>query len=109
MEAVIETVRKTEGVFRVYRKEQLSAADPLTRASFFTAGSQQPGHGQQHHGHDHHQTPRRPRTVPILIDRPVPADDLVQIDDLVQTGRGQPRSQGGPQVGPPRRALGWHS
>lgn len=32
MEAVLDTVRKTEGVWRVYRKEQLSASDPLTRA-----------------------------------------------------------------------------
>jgi predicted AlkP superfamily pyrophosphatase or phosphodiesterase len=32
MDAVLETVRKTEGVWRVYRKEQLSATDPLTRA-----------------------------------------------------------------------------
>ena len=36
MEAVIDTIRRTEGVFRVYRKEQLSAADPLTRSSFFS-------------------------------------------------------------------------
>ncbi len=33
MEAVLEAVRKTEGVWRVYRKEQLSATDPLTRPS----------------------------------------------------------------------------
>ena len=33
MEAVIESIRKTEGVWRVYRKEQLSAIDPLTRQS----------------------------------------------------------------------------
>lgn len=32
MDAVLDTVRKTEGVWRVYRKEQLSATDPLTRA-----------------------------------------------------------------------------
>jgi predicted AlkP superfamily pyrophosphatase or phosphodiesterase len=32
MDAVLATVRKTEGVWRVYRKEQLSATDPLTRA-----------------------------------------------------------------------------
>jgi predicted AlkP superfamily pyrophosphatase or phosphodiesterase len=32
MEAVLETIRKTEGVWRVYKKEQLSASDPLTRA-----------------------------------------------------------------------------
>ena len=32
MEAVIETIRKTEGVWRVYRKEDLGANDPLTRA-----------------------------------------------------------------------------
>jgi len=33
MEAVVESIRKTEGVWRVYRKEQLSAIDPLTRQS----------------------------------------------------------------------------
>ena len=33
MAAVLDTVRKTEGVWQVYRKEQLSATDPLTRAS----------------------------------------------------------------------------
>jgi predicted AlkP superfamily pyrophosphatase or phosphodiesterase len=32
MDAVLDTIRKTEGVWRVYRKEQLSATDPLTRA-----------------------------------------------------------------------------
>ncbi len=32
MDAVLETIRKTEGVWRVYRKEELSATDPLTRA-----------------------------------------------------------------------------
>ena len=32
MEAVLDVVRKTEGVWRVYRKEELSATDPLTRA-----------------------------------------------------------------------------
>ncbi len=32
MDAVLETIRKTEGVWRVYRKEDLSATDPLTRA-----------------------------------------------------------------------------
>ncbi len=32
MEAVLDTVRKIEGVWRVYRKEELSATDPLTRA-----------------------------------------------------------------------------
>jgi len=33
MEAVLETVRKTQGVWRVYQKSELSAADPFTRAS----------------------------------------------------------------------------
>ena len=33
MAAVIETIRKTQGVWRVYKKSDLSAADPLTRAS----------------------------------------------------------------------------
>jgi predicted AlkP superfamily pyrophosphatase or phosphodiesterase len=33
MDAVLDTVRKTEGVWQVYRKEQLSAGDPLTRSS----------------------------------------------------------------------------
>src|SRR5688572_20483985 len=32
MEAVLEVVRKTEGIWRVYRKEELSGSDPLTRA-----------------------------------------------------------------------------
>ena len=32
MEVVLETIRKTPGVWRVYRKEELSATDPLTRA-----------------------------------------------------------------------------
>lgn len=36
MAAVLETVRKTEGVWRVYRKEELSAVDPLTRPSAFS-------------------------------------------------------------------------
>ena len=36
MEAVLDTVRKIEGVWRVYRKEQLSATDPLTRQSFLS-------------------------------------------------------------------------
>jgi len=36
MEAVLDLVRKTEGVWRVYRKEQLSATDPLTRAPAFS-------------------------------------------------------------------------
>jgi predicted AlkP superfamily pyrophosphatase or phosphodiesterase len=36
MEAVLDTVRKVEGVFRVYRKEQLSPTDPLTRPSFLS-------------------------------------------------------------------------
>jgi hypothetical protein len=33
MDAVIETIRKIEGVWRVYRKEELTAADPFTRAA----------------------------------------------------------------------------
>lgn len=33
MEAVLDAVRKIDGVWRVYRKEQLSAVDPLTRPS----------------------------------------------------------------------------
>ena len=36
MDAVLESIRKTTGVWRVYRKEQLSATDPLTRASAFS-------------------------------------------------------------------------
>lgn len=32
MDAVLETIRRTEGVWRVYRKEELHATDPLTRA-----------------------------------------------------------------------------
>ncbi len=32
MEAVLATVRKADGVWRVYRKEELSGTDPLTRA-----------------------------------------------------------------------------
>jgi len=32
MAAVLDVVRRTEGVWRVYRKEELSVADPLTRA-----------------------------------------------------------------------------
>lgn len=36
MEAVLDTVRKATGVFRVYRKEQLSATDPLTRQLFLS-------------------------------------------------------------------------
>jgi arylsulfatase A-like enzyme len=32
MEAVLESIRTTQGVWRVYRKEELSANDPLTRA-----------------------------------------------------------------------------
>ncbi|HWI20930.1 MAG TPA: alkaline phosphatase family protein [Vicinamibacterales bacterium] len=36
MEAVLDTVRKTPGVWRVYRKEDLSAGDPLTRAPAFS-------------------------------------------------------------------------
>lgn len=33
MEAVLDVARKTTGVWRVYRKEQLSSTDPLTRAA----------------------------------------------------------------------------
>ena len=33
MEAVISAIRKIEGVWRVYRKEELTAADPFTRPS----------------------------------------------------------------------------
>jgi predicted AlkP superfamily pyrophosphatase or phosphodiesterase len=33
MEAVLDVIRKTEGVWRVYRKEELSAIDPFTRPS----------------------------------------------------------------------------
>jgi predicted AlkP superfamily pyrophosphatase or phosphodiesterase len=33
MQAVIDAVRRTEGVWRVYRKEELSATDPFTRQS----------------------------------------------------------------------------
>lgn len=33
MNAVLEAVRATQGVWRVYRREELSATDPLTRAS----------------------------------------------------------------------------
>jgi predicted AlkP superfamily pyrophosphatase or phosphodiesterase len=36
MAAVLDTIRKVEGVFRVYRKEQLSATDPLTRQLFLS-------------------------------------------------------------------------
>lgn len=36
MAAVLETIRKTPGVWRVYRKEELSGTDPLTRASAFS-------------------------------------------------------------------------
>lgn len=36
MDAVLETIRKVEGVWRVYRKEDLSATDPLTRSSFLS-------------------------------------------------------------------------
>jgi predicted AlkP superfamily pyrophosphatase or phosphodiesterase len=36
MDAVIEAVIKTPGVWRVYKKGELSAADPLTRASFLS-------------------------------------------------------------------------
>jgi arylsulfatase A-like enzyme len=33
MQAVLDAVRRTEGVWRVYRKEELSASDPFTRQS----------------------------------------------------------------------------
>jgi len=33
MDAVISAIRKIEGVWRVYRKEELTAADPFTRSS----------------------------------------------------------------------------
>jgi predicted AlkP superfamily pyrophosphatase or phosphodiesterase len=33
MEAVLGTIRKVEGVWRVYKKEELTAADPFTRQS----------------------------------------------------------------------------
>ncbi|HEX8028393.1 MAG TPA: alkaline phosphatase family protein [Vicinamibacterales bacterium] len=36
MESVLDTIRKTPGVWRVYRKEELSATDPLTRAPAFS-------------------------------------------------------------------------
>ncbi len=36
MAAVLETVLKTQGVARVYKKGELSAAEPFTRASFFS-------------------------------------------------------------------------
>jgi predicted AlkP superfamily pyrophosphatase or phosphodiesterase len=36
MEAVLAVIRKAEGVSRVYRKEELSATDPLTRQSFLS-------------------------------------------------------------------------
>jgi predicted AlkP superfamily pyrophosphatase or phosphodiesterase len=36
MEAVLATIRKGEGVWKVYRKEELSATDPLTRQSFLS-------------------------------------------------------------------------
>ena len=36
MEAVLAVTRKAEGVSRVYRKEELSATDPLTRQSFLS-------------------------------------------------------------------------
>lgn len=36
MEAVLDAVRKTPGVWRVYKKEELSASDPFTRASAFS-------------------------------------------------------------------------
>jgi predicted AlkP superfamily pyrophosphatase or phosphodiesterase len=36
MDAVLETIRKAEGIARVYRKEQLSATDPLTRQLFLS-------------------------------------------------------------------------
>jgi predicted AlkP superfamily pyrophosphatase or phosphodiesterase len=36
MDAVLDIVRNTQGVWRVYRKEDLSATDPLTRAPAFS-------------------------------------------------------------------------
>ncbi|MSO35866.1 MAG: hypothetical protein EXQ50_05495 [Acidobacteria bacterium] len=36
MAAVIEAIRKTQGVWRVYTKDELSASDPFTRASAFS-------------------------------------------------------------------------
>ena len=36
MQAVLDAIRKTDGVSRVYRKEELSATDPLTRQSFLS-------------------------------------------------------------------------
>jgi predicted AlkP superfamily pyrophosphatase or phosphodiesterase len=36
MDAVVEVILKTQGVWRVYKKAELSAADPFTRASFFS-------------------------------------------------------------------------
>ena len=36
MDAVVQTVLKTQGVARVYKKGELSAADPFTRASFLS-------------------------------------------------------------------------
>ena len=36
LEAVLAVIRKAEGVSRVYRKEELSATDPLTRQSFLS-------------------------------------------------------------------------
>lgn len=36
MEAVLGSIRKVEGVWRVYRKEELSGMDPLTRPSFLS-------------------------------------------------------------------------
>lgn len=36
MAAVLDTIRRVEGVWRVYRKEQLSATDPLTRQLFLS-------------------------------------------------------------------------
>ena len=36
MAAVLDTIRKVEGVWRVYRKEELSATDPLTRQLFLS-------------------------------------------------------------------------
>jgi len=36
MEAVVETMLKTQGVWRVYRKAELSANDPFTRESFMS-------------------------------------------------------------------------
>ena len=36
MAAVLDTLRKSNGILRVYRKEQLSPTDPMTRQSFYS-------------------------------------------------------------------------